>query len=200
MYLTDSVINGLKIMAFDKETMKKVSREKSLEEIFLSTLFLNYIIVLVVFLITLFTDNISFGSREINPQVFFGFLMIYPFVFNIKIYALYGFFGIVAELLNKHKKVKPLISVGFHTGIVYAIIMYMIGLISTFSLRLASFFVIAFLMYFLVTMFVSISAVYQYSLPQILIVMMIPIIMMLVMFGTILSLIDLHLISNFIFF
>ena len=46
MYLSKSLIDGLKILGFDKQTIKTISKEKSLEEIFLSTLFLNYLIFL----------------------------------------------------------------------------------------------------------------------------------------------------------
>ena len=184
MYLSKSIIEGLKILGFEKETIKKVSREKSLEEIFLSTLFLNYIIVLAVFFIGGIVGNISLSGREINMPVFFGLLMIYPFVYNLAVYAIYGLFGLVAEMLNNHKKVKPLISVGFHTAIVYTIVFYIISLLSTFNLSYGLFLFGIFILYFLYTMFLSITILYGFSSGQTLIVLFIP---LLVIFSLLLT-------------
>lgn len=174
MYLTKSIIEGLKILSFDKETIKRVSREKTLEEIFLSTLFLNYIIVLVVFLIGSFIGNISINGRELNMPVIFGILMIYPFTYNLIVYVTYGLFGLIAEMLDKRKSIKPLISVGFHTAIVYSIIVYVIALMSTFNLTYGFFILGLFMLYFLYTMFLSISTIYGYSFGQTLIVLFVP--------------------------
>lgn len=174
MYLTNSIIEGLKILSFDKETIKKVSREKSLEEIFLSTLFLNYIIVLIVFIITSFMGNLTLNGRELNIPVIFGLLMIYPFTYNLVVFGIYGLFGLIAEMLDKKKNIKPLLSVGFHTAIVYTIIIYTISLFSTFNLYYGLFVFLLFVLYFIYTMFLSISIVYQYSFGQTLIVLFVP--------------------------
>jgi hypothetical protein len=174
LYITESIINGLRILGFDKETIKKVSREKSLEDIFLSTLFLNYVIVLVLFTISLINGGFNINGRELNQTVFFALLMMYPFVFNLIVYIFYGFFGFVAEVLDKKKKIKPLISIGFHTAIVYSIIIYLIVLFASFNVTYALFLFVVFMVYFIYVMFLAISTIYNYSLPQTLIIIMVP--------------------------
>ena len=174
MYLGKSLIDGLNILGFDKETIARVSREKNLEEIFLSTLFLNYLIVLLVYLFGLLIGGYSIQGQAINMPVFFGMLMIYPFVYNIVIYFIYGFFALMAEMLDKKKHTRPLISVGFHTAIVYSIVLYIIGMISTYSTSLAAMLSLIFFLYFIYTMFLSISTIYRFSLAQSLIVLFIP--------------------------
>lgn len=199
MYLTQSIIDGLKILGFDKETIKRVAREKSLEEIFLSTLFMNYLIVLVVFLISIMLGSITIGGREINQPVFFGLLMVYPFVFNLWVYFVYGFFGLFAELLNSHKHVKPLISVGFHTGIAYTILIYIIALISSFDPSYGLFLLGVFIVYFLIVMFVSISEIYGFSVPQTLIIVFLPFILFLLLILVLMLFFDLRSIIGFFF-
>jgi DNA-directed RNA polymerase subunit E'/Rpb7 len=81
--MKNSFAQGLKILSFNRDTIKLVSKEKSLEEIFLSTLFLNYLIVLIVYLIAVSMGGITIGDKSVNMPVFFGLLMIYPFTFNI---------------------------------------------------------------------------------------------------------------------
>ncbi|MFW6285569.1 MAG: hypothetical protein ACOC16_00185 [Nanoarchaeota archaeon] len=175
MYIGNSIIDGLKILGFDKETIKKVSREKSLEEIFLSTLFLNYIIVLVIFMITVILGgNIQLNNKDLNMSVFFGLLMIYPFAYNVIIYMVYGLFGFMSELLNSTKKIKPLVSVGFHTAIVYTLVFYIIGLITTFDYVYGLFLFALFVVYFLLTMFLSLMTIYNFSTQQALMVLIIP--------------------------
>ena len=73
-------------------------------------------------------------------------------------------------MVNKKNHVHPLISTGFHTAIVYTILIYLFALIATFSLYYAMFLFIAFGLYFIYSMFVSISTIYNYSLGQTLIV------------------------------
>lgn len=178
MYLAHSLIEGLKILGFDKETIKKTSKEKSLEEIFLSTLFMNYMIILVVYLIALAIGGYSLEGKEINTPVLFGFLMIYPFAYNLVVYGIYGLFGLMAEMINKKSKVKPLIAVGFHTAIVYTLLIYIIMLISTFFFEYAIFLLWAFFAYFIYSMFVSIHTIYEYSLGQTLMVIMLPLLLL----------------------
>ena len=149
MYISKSIIEGLKILGFDKQTIKKIAKEKSVEEIFLSTLFLNYIIVLVAFIIGIIKGGYTIGGRAIEPSVLYALLMIYPFMFNIIVYAIYGFFGIFAELVNPKKHIHPLLSVGFHTAIVFTIIIYTIALFATISLGFAGFLLVMFILYFL---------------------------------------------------
>lgn len=197
MYISQSIIDGLKILGFDKETIGKVSREKSLEEIFLSTLFMNYLIVLVVFICTTLTGGVSFGGRDINQPVFFGLLMIYPFVYNLIIYVIYGFFGVVAELLNNKKHVKPLISVGFHTAIVYSILFYVIGLLGTFDPAYGLFLFAVFCIYFLFTMFLAISEIYNFSGAQTLIIIIIPIMLVFLVLLALMTYFDLKTIVDF---
>ena len=174
MYLLQSINDGLKILGFDRETIKRVSKEKSLEEIFLSTLFMNYFIVLVVYILSLLSGGISIEGRALNMSVFFGLLMIYPFFFNVVVYITYGFFGIMAELLDKSKHVRPLVSVGFHTAIVYAVLIYIIAIFATFNISLGAFLLVAYMLLFIYTMFNAISTVYQFSLSQTLIIVIIP--------------------------
>lgn len=173
-YIGNSIMEGLRILGFDKETIKEVSREKNLEEIFLSTLFLNYLLVLVVYIIGIVIGGYSVNGKELNMSVFFGLLMVYPFAYNLVIYAVYGFFGLTAELLNSKNHIKPLISVGFHTAIVYSILVYVIGGLSTFNLAYGAFLFAVFFIYFLYTMFLSISTIYDYSLGQVLMIIFIP--------------------------
>lgn len=177
MYIIDSIKEGISILCFDKETISTVSKEKSLEEIFLSTLFLNYLLVLVVYVFGLLIGGYSISGRELNMPVFFGLLMIYPFAFNLAVYFLYGFFAIMADMVDSKKHIKPLISVGFHTAIVYAILVAIIGIISTINLSLGSILFGVFMLYFLYTMFLSISTIYNFSFGQSLIVLFTPILL-----------------------
>ncbi len=173
-YIRDSLLDGLRILGFDKETIKQVSKEKSLEEIFLSTLFMNYLLVLFVYLFGMIIGGYSIEGKELNMPVFFGLLMVYPFAYNLIAYVIYGFFGFTAEMLDKKKTIKPLISVGFHTAIVYSILIMLIGMLSFVSISFAAFLLAFFAAYFLYTMFLSISTVYGFSLSQVLIVLFIP--------------------------
>ncbi len=191
MYISRAIVDGLRILAFDKETIKKVSREKSLEEIFLSTLFLNYFIVLIVFILGAAIGDIRISGRELNMPVFFGLLMIYPFMYNIGIYLVYGLFGSVAELLNKSKHVKPIISVGFHTAIVYGVIFYMIGLLSTFDVNYGLFLLAIFCLYFLLTMFLAISTVHGFSTGQTLIIIFVPLLIIFTILLFVVTFVDL---------
>lgn len=174
MHIGKSILEGFAILGFDRETIKKVSREKELEDIFLGTLFLNYIVVVVVYFIGLMIGGYSIQGREINMPVFFGFLMIYPFAYNLFVYLVYAFFGLMAEMLNSKNKVRPLVSVGFHTAIVYAVIMYVIAILATFNLAYSGLLLALFFLYFLYTMFLAISEVYNFSLGQTLIVLFTP--------------------------
>jgi hypothetical protein len=186
MYILKSLAEGLRILGFDRPTIKTVSREKDLEEIFLSTLFLNYIIVLFVYIIGIIMGGYSIGARELNMEVFFGLLMVYPFVYNLTIYLIYGFFGLTAELINTKNHTKPLISVGFHTGIVYSIILLVISALSLIlGVELGAILFGVFFAYFLYTMFLSISTIYNFSFGQTLTVLMIPFLV----FGIILTVI-----------
>lgn len=174
MYLTKSLMDGLKILGFDKDTIKSVSRERSLEEIFLSTLFLNYIIVLIVYTISVSFGGVYFEGKPLNMSVVYGLLMVYPFVFNLCVYLLYGFFGIMAEMLDKRKKIEPLMSVGFHTAIVYTIVFYIIALSAIWSMKFALLMIAAFLVFFIYVMFNTIITIYKYSFGQALIVLFVP--------------------------
>ena len=175
MYILKSLSEGLRILGFDKETIKEVSREKDLEEIFLSTLFLNYLIVLIVYLAGILFGGYTIGGRDLNMPIFFGLLMVYPFTFNLIVYFIYGFFGLTAEMLNTKKHVKPLISVGFHTGIVYAVLVLIITAVSALlGFKLGAILLSVFFLYFIYTMFLSISTIYNYSFGQALTVLMIP--------------------------
>ena len=123
MYTIKSLVEGLGILGFDKDVIRKVAREKNLEEIFLSNLSINYFLVMITFFVSLAIGGFRIEGRELNMPVFFGLLMVYPFIFNTVVYILYGFFGLMAELLDKRKTVKPLLSVGYHTAVVYSILL-----------------------------------------------------------------------------
>ena len=86
----------------------------------------------------------------------------------------YGLFGLIAEMLNTKEHVKPLISVGFHTAIVYTILVYVIGILATIDVMYAAFLLCAFMLYFIYTMFLAISTIYEFSLSQTLIVLFVP--------------------------
>lgn len=175
MYILKSISEGLRILGFDKPTIKTVSREKDLEEIFLSTLFLNYILVLIVYLIGVGIGGYKIGARELNMEIFFGLLMVYPFIYNLLIYIIYGFFGMTAELINDKKHVKPLIAVGFHTALVYTILIFVISILSiTVGFKLGAILLGVFGVYFIYAMFTAIHTIYNYSFGETLTVLMIP--------------------------
>jgi len=199
MYIGNSLMDGLKILGFDKETITKVAREKSLEEIFLSTLFFNYFIVLIVFFISLITGGVTINGRELNESIFFGLLMIYPFAYNLVIYIVYGFFGACAELLQKAKSVKPLISVGFHVGIVYSIIVALVGVCFTIDMIYGYFLLLVFIFYFLLTMFLSISTIYKYSMNQSLIILFIPILVFVIIIVLLFTFFDSNIVLGILF-
>ena len=178
MYIIHSIIDGLKILAFDKQVIQRVSKEKSLEDIFLSTLFVNYIVVLVCFLVAVVMGGQLFvENKMLNMPVFMGFLLMYPFAFNVAVYAVYAFFGLMSELINSKNHVRPLLSVGFHTAIAYTLILYGIAIVTTASIQVGAFIFGAFVFYFLVTMFYVISVVYKYSFAQSLMVLLIPLLL-----------------------
>ena len=174
MYLGHSLYEGIKILALDKKTIKDTAREKNLEEIFLSTLFLNYIIVVILYIISLLNNGFTIEGRALNPSIFYGLLMIYPFFFNLVVYLVYGLFGGVAELLEKKAHIKPLLSVGFHTAIVYTVLFYFIFLAFTFNVIYGLVLISGFLLYFIYAMFVVLKTVYSFSGNQTVIVLLVP--------------------------
>ena len=175
MYVRNSISQGLKILSFDKKTIRHVSREKSLEEIFLTTLFINYLLVLITFLGGIAFGGYSLAGRELNMPVFFGILMVYPFVFNFVVYFLYGFFALMAEVIDPKKHIEPLMSVGFHSAIVYSFLIFVVAFVSLFlGLAYGVFVMSVFFAWFVYTLFVSISELYRFSLPQTLIVLIVP--------------------------
>ena len=175
MYVRTSLSQGLRILSFDKETIKHVSREKSLEEIFLTTLFINYLLVLVTYFLGLVSGGFYLAGREINMPVFLGILLIYPFAFNFVVYFLYGFFALVAEVINPKKYVEPLMSVGFHSAIVYSFLIFIVAFVSLYLGPAYGIFVLSvFFAWFIYTIFVSISELYRFTLPQTLIVLIVP--------------------------
>ncbi len=179
MYIIHAIIDGLKILAFDKQVIKKVSREKSLEDIFLSTLFVNYMIVLVCFLVAIVMGGqLYIEDKMLNMPIALGFLLMYPFAFNVVVYGIYSFFGLMAELVDTKKHIKPLLSTGFHTAITYALILYGIAIITSASVMIGMFIFSAFVFYFLITMFYIISVVYKYSFAQSLMVLLIPLLLL----------------------
>lgn len=175
MYIVHAIVDGLKILSFDKQVIKRVSREKSLEDIFLSTLFVNYMVVLVCFLVIVaMGGQLYLEDRPLNMPVVMGFLLMYPFAYNIAVYALYSFFGLMAEIVNTKNHIRPLLSAGFHSAIAYAPIIYAIAIVLTASVSVGLLLLAVFGLYFLVSMFHTISAVYKYSFAQSLIVLLIP--------------------------
>jgi cation transport ATPase len=174
MYIAQSIIDGLKILGFDKQTVKKVSREKDVEEIFLTSLFLNYIIVLIAYIIGNFTGGYYIGDRMLNPTAVNALLMIYPFVFNLVIYFIYGGFGMFAEIVNPKKHVKPLLSVGFHTAVVYSVLFYIFALLATIDVNYALFLFLVFGVYFLAAMVFVTHVTYGFSTNQSIIVVLSP--------------------------
>ena len=175
MYIIHALIDGLKILSFDKQVIRRVSKEKSLEDIFLSTLFVNYMVVLVCFLVIVaMGGQLYLEDRMLNMPVLMGLLLMYPFAFNIVVYAIYSLFGLMAELVNTKNHVRPLLSTGFHSAIAYAPVLYGIAVITTASITLGLLLFAAFTIYFLVVMFYIISVVYKYSFAQSMMVLLIP--------------------------
>ena len=173
------LLMDLKILAFDKQVIQRVSKEKSLEDIFLSTLFVNYMVVLVCFLVTVaMGGQLYIEDKMLNMPVTLGFMLMYPFAFNVVVYAIYSFFGLMAELVNTKKHIRPLLSTGFHTAVTYALILYGIAIITTASVAIGAFVFAAFAFYFLITMFYVISTVYKYSFAQSLMVLLIPLLLL----------------------
>ena len=103
---------------------------------------------------------------------------MYPFAFNVVVYGIYSFFGLMAELVDTKKHIKPLLSTGFHTAITYALILYGIAIITSASVMIGMFIFSAFVFYFLITMFYIISVVYKYSFAQSLMVLLIPLLLL----------------------
>lgn len=175
MYIIHALIDGLKILSFDKQVIRRVSKEKSLEDIFLSTLFVNYMVVLVCFLVIVaMGGQIYVEDRLLNMPVLMGLLLMYPFAFNIIVYAIYSLFGLMAELVNTKNHVRPLLSTGFHSAIAYAPILYGIAVITTASIAFGVLLFTIFVIYFLVIMFYIISTIYKYSFAQSMMVLLIP--------------------------
>ena len=175
MYIIHALIDGLKILSFDKQVIRRVSKEKSLEDIFLSTLFVNYMVVLVCFLVIVaMGGQLYLEDRMLNMPVLMGLLLMYPFAFNIVVYAIYSLFGLMAELVNTKNHVRPLLSTGFHSAIAYAPILYGIAVITTASITFGLVLLGLFIAYFLVIMFYIISTIYKYSFAQSMMVLLIP--------------------------
>ncbi|MCA9486042.1 hypothetical protein H6501_02690 [Candidatus Woesearchaeota archaeon] len=174
MYIGRSLAEGLQILSFNKQVIRKISRERNLEEIFLTTLFVNYLIVMVFYLASFISGGFFLEGRVLNPHFVYAILMVYPFAFNLFVYVLYGVFSLMAELLDKKLRFRPLLSVGFHTAVVYALFFYAIVLVSTFSLSAGLFLFLLLFLYFLYSLFLSLSVVYSFSLPQTLIVLFVP--------------------------
>ena len=182
--MKNSFYEGLRILSFDRDTIKKVSKEKSLEEIFLSTLFLNYLLVLVVYIIGVAIGGFTVGDKSLNMPVFFGLLMIFPFTYNLIVYLLYGLFALFAELLHaKGGTAHQLLSVGFHTAFVYSIVIFIVALVSSqLGTKYAIIVLSIFFLWYLYSLFVSISEVYDFSLPQTLIVLFLPFLLIGILF------------------
>ena len=179
MYIVHAIIDGLKILGFDRRVIQRVSKEKSLEDIFLSTLFVNYMVVLVCFLVTIaMGGQLYLEDRMLNMPVTLGFMLMYPFAFNVAVYLVYSFFGLMAELIDTKKHIRPLLSTGFHTAITYALILYGIAILITADIAIGLFVLSAFVFYFLITMFYVISVVYKYSFAQALMVLLIPLLLL----------------------
>ena len=175
MYIVHALIDGLKVLSFDKQVIRRVSKEKSLEDIFLSTLFVNYMVVLVCFLVIVaMGGQLYLEDRMLNMPVLMGLLLMYPFAFNIVVYGVYSLFGLMAELVNTKNHVRPLLSTGFHSAIAYAPILYGIAVITTASVTLGLILLAVFSIYFLLIMFYIISVVYKYSFAQSMMVLLIP--------------------------
>ncbi len=188
MYLAQSILQGLKILTLDKKTIKSTAREKSLEDIFLSTLFLNYLIVVIIYVLSIINGGFSINERALNPSVFYALIMIYPFFFNLMIYLIYGLFGAIAELVEKKVHVKPLLCVGFHSAIVYAVLFYAIFLAATFNLAYGLFLLGGFVLYFIYAMIVILKAVYNFSGNKTAIVVFLPFVIVSLLIAVILTL------------
>ncbi len=161
MYLNKSLKDGLKILKFSKAKIKQVSKEKNLEEMFLVNLFMNYLIVLVLFFVILLTGGIVINKKVIDTKIFFSLLLLYPFAYNLIMYSFFGFYGLLAEYLNSIKKIKPLLAVGYHVSLVYSLIIYIIFLIYLINQELGIFLFISLFIYFIYTLFVILKVIYN---------------------------------------
>ena len=175
MKLCHSLYEGLKILGFDKETIKRTGREKHLEDIFLSTLFLNYMLILALYLIIIIIGgDIIYQGRVLNLPVLFGLMLAYPFIFNVITYLIYFIFAATAEVLDKRKTIKPILCIGFHTAFAYGVLAFLVIFLSYFNIISAKFVLLVFFFYFLYSMFVNISTIYEFSLEKTLLCLFLP--------------------------
>lgn len=162
MQLYKTLKEGVDVLKCKSTSIRQISRDKDLEEVFLVNLFLNYIIVLVFFFFMI-GSGVKNVFGGINDQSLFALLLIYPFIYNLVIYLIFGLFGILAEFLNRKKKVKPMLSVGYHVGVVYAVLVYIIALIGVINPVYSFYLSIILFIYFLYMMLVSMKSVYKLS-------------------------------------
>lgn len=199
MHIRESIIEGIKILGFNSKIIKRVGREKDLEEIFLSTIFFNYLLMLILFFINLALGGFKIAGRELNQTVVFAFMMIYPFIYNLKLYIYFGILGYASELLEKSKTIKPLISVGFHIGVVYTLIFVILGIIFFINPNLGIILYVLAIIHFLIISFVAVSKIYKFSFNQTLIVIFIPILIWFLIVLVLGTFVNMSFISNLLF-
>ena len=168
------ISSGLRLLDFKEDAINKFKKEKSLEDIFLSNLFVNYFLCLITFTLFLIFGEFSFNQEAINTAIFLAFLLIYPFLYNILVYIVYGIFGFTAEVLEPKKHIKPLISIGYHISIIYSLFFFIIASIFLISPLLGKILLVIYFIYFFIHLFITISKVYNFSLPKTLIVVLAP--------------------------
>ena len=174
--------DGAKILDFHKKTIKKVSKEKKLEDSFLNNLLLNFCVVLILFLTILSFNTNSAANQKLNLYILFGVLLIYPFIFNTIVYLWYSLFGFVAEMLGAKDEVKSLLSVGFHSTFIYAIFISIIGTIMFWNSGLGKILFWIIILHFLCVTFASIKEIYKFSNQKTLMCIFVPFILLGVIF------------------
>ena len=177
-----SLKEGIKILELNKMTINLLKYQKKLEDIFLENLIVNYFLCMVLFFIFLGFGDYRVGNTIINSSFFLGFLLLYPFLYNLFIYIVYLIFGISAEFIDNKKNIRPLMTIGYHTSIIYSFIFFFLALAFVYNKIVGLILLLIYLSYFLINMFCVISEVYHFSLHKTLIVLFVPILCISILF------------------
>ena len=172
--LIKSLKTGFKIFDLNKLTINLVKHEKNLEHVFLENLILNYFFCMFVFVIFLLMGEYRVGDIIINKSIFLVSILLYPFFYTLFIYFIYLIFALSAEFVDSKKNIRPLITIGFYTSLIYSFIVILLVFIFTLNKIIGLLLLGLYLIYFLINMFCVISEVYRFSLHKSLIVLFIP--------------------------
>ena len=175
MYLTKSLKDGIEILLFNKKAIKRLSKEQSFEEIYLSNLFINYALVMLIYFIIVLGNGLAIGGREINKDVFLGLLLLYPLLYNTIIYVIYIFYGIFSEIIEKKNLFNKFLVLGFHKAYIFNFLFFVNLIIFFLNVSIGKFIFSIILSYFFILIFYIISCFYRFSFAKVLQVFLIPI-------------------------